>query len=141
MKTRLAILVVLALSLAACGTIEPPANAASVPPPLDAPLQPGNAADDALVSAVRGFLHTFNLNEKDLKTGVSIPFGFCFDGMENRAVGGLCAVGTARATGNVGPQGHQVYDVIWLDVFVGGGAGISHRKLTEISPEPTSSTQ
>jgi hypothetical protein len=119
----------------ACATTGPPPISTAEPAP--APPQSGNAVDAAVVHSVRGYLHTFNLNEKDLKVGLSIPFALSAYLEEASAIGNFCSVGTARATGRTGPQGHQVYEVIWVDVASGmAGVSISHKKLVEIPPDP-----
>jgi hypothetical protein len=104
-----------ALGLVACaaGNIEAPASP-----------EAGNAGDSAIVESVRAYLHTFRLNEKDLTAGLTIPFEYW---------GGNADVsGTARATGKTGPQGHQVYEVVFSE---GPLPNQRNRRLMEIAPE------
>jgi hypothetical protein len=95
-----------------------------------------------MVAAVRGYLHTLKLSEKDLSAGITIPFGYPASDCRAQS---CTVVGTAKATGQTGPQGHQVYEVVevasserfgWTTNGKNGEAvGGSHR-FTEIPPEP-----
>jgi hypothetical protein len=93
---------------------------------LEAPAGPhvGSAGDSAVMESVRAYLHTFKLNERELAAGLTIPFEFW---------GGNADVsGTARATGKMGPEGHQVYEVISSE---GPAPNWRSRRLMEIPPE------
>jgi hypothetical protein len=68
-------------------------------------------------------LRTFKLNERELTPGLTIPYAVFF-GSINPPVGIL---GTARATGKIGPGGHQIYE---LNV-----AGDAERHFVEIAPQ------
>jgi hypothetical protein len=84
------------LGLVACGG--PPASS------LGAPLAP-RPADAACVEGVRAYLRVLKLNEKELAAGFTIPFlTYVFEGSSG-------SQGAARATGRLGPGGHQIYQV------------------------------
>jgi hypothetical protein len=105
-----------ALGLVACvagNTIEAPAGA-----------QAGGADDSAVVESVRAYLHTFKLNERDLTAGLTIPF--------ESWRGSVDVSGTARATGKTGPQGHQIYEVVFSE---GPAPNWRTRRLMDIPPE------
>jgi hypothetical protein len=129
MKRPLTIVAALALGLAACGTLSWTRGSAT----SAAPVSPkaGDPVDAALAESVRAYLHTFNLNEKELKPGLTIPFGCA--GHTGGSSWDTYLVGIARATGKLGPRGHQVYEVI---LRMSGGEADYEGRLVEISPEP-----
>ena len=90
---------------------------------IESPALPEDSDEyeQSIVKSVRGYLHTFKLDEQDLAEGLTIPW----------ALGDHW--GTAQATGKIGPQGHEVYDVhIFQDGFQTGVW--SGQKYIEIGP-------
>jgi hypothetical protein len=77
-----------------------------------------------VVESVRAYLHTFRLNERELAPGLTIPYAV-FVGFFGNPPTGL--IGTARATGRIGPAGHQIYEV--------NLAGNSEQHFVEIAPQ------
>jgi len=118
----------LGLLLPACG-----GSSNTTSPKDPAEISAASAArpfDNALGEAVRAYLRTFHLDEKTLPPGLTIPFvGF----VDDKAI-----VGGARATGKVGPQGHQVYEMMNLAsnaVPGGGGWTMMAHQFIEVAPE------
>jgi hypothetical protein len=74
---------------------------------VEAPMFPDAASPyyGPVVNAVQAYLRTFKLNEKDLAEGLTIPFSS--DTRSSDTWGG-----TAKATGRMGPRGHEVYLVV-----------------------------
>jgi hypothetical protein len=105
---------VLALGSVAC---QPNTTIETAVPPSDA-----STDNPRTVQAVRAYLHTFKLNEKDLIEGLTIPFAYGW-------VGDTGSIGTATATGKMGPNGHQIYRVVLAECH-----GCAARFL-EIAPE------
>jgi hypothetical protein len=112
----------LALWLVACAPT-PVATSAVAPGVPDSGL-----VSAAAVESVRAYLRAFKMNEKDLPVGLTIPWA---------AAGNI--VGTARATGKMGPQGHQVYEVTDLAGLTAPGVMASEvhwlHEFVEIAPE------
>lgn len=110
----------LALGLAAC-----PSSAASTT--IEAPASP--SAENPAVRAVRAYLHTFKLNEKELAEDLTIPYVVIVDGNS--------WVGAARVTGTMGPHGHRVYEVVVVTGSIeAAGQGVGLHAFMEIAPEP-----
>ncbi len=121
------------------GCALPPGYSAKAPAStIEAPTVPRaeNPMDAALVDSIRGYLHTFKLSEKDVTAGLTIPFGFYAD---DPNLSDYC-LGTARATGKLGPRGHEVYEVVVLRGYVNWSGFTqdqgSSRIAMEIAPEP-----
>ena len=113
------------------------------------PTQPGQtagtptapAADPqgaVLIESVRAYLQAFRLDEKTLPAGLTISWAL---GVPPR--GSWPTFGFARATGKLGPGGHQVYEVTSFDgVSPGGGGGLStQRHFIEIAPDTSAVPQ
>jgi hypothetical protein len=64
--------------------------------------------DAAAVESVRAYLRTFKLNERELLPGMTIPFTVFVFALDKSFSGRAEA---ARATGKMGPGGHQVYEL------------------------------
>jgi hypothetical protein len=119
---RFAAAVVLMLAAVGCGGVAvPPPSVSSPASPL-----PGDPRDTAVVESVRAYLRTFHLNEKDLAAGLTIPWEVNLPD--------VYGVGMARATGRLGPQGHQIYELTEFDYVLTAANHGSHRFL-EIAPE------
>ncbi len=99
----------------------------------------------AVIESVRAYLHTLKLNEKDVAVGLTIPFAYVPpDGRgwipiepapDVRVSNGMTyAGGSARATGRIGPKGHQVYEVRALTCDPSAQC-FKQQKFIEISPE------
>jgi len=86
-----------ALGLAACAALVPSTNDLASP-------RAASPADAGVVEAIRAYLRTFKLNERDLPPGLAIP-------AVHHSADNTTTVFVARVTGRIGPLGHQVYDV------------------------------
>jgi hypothetical protein len=108
----------------------------------EAPTVPANTAEGAaLAESVRAYLRAFNLDEKTLPAGLTIPYA-----LGAPPKGDSSKFGFARATGKQGPGGHQVYEVTYYDgVNPGAGGELStFHYFIEIAPEasvPVGSSQ
>jgi hypothetical protein len=125
-QTAILAVAALALTLVACGRAPVPTTAA-------APGTPGGPAGVAVVESVRAYLRAFKLNEKDLPVGLTIPWGVAHDDSTT--------VGAVRATGKIGPQGHQIYEtfLLWSTAAPSrGGETLMSHDFLEIAPEPES---
>jgi len=134
---------VLAPWLAACeATTAPVSQVAFTTVTAPAAPRAENGFDAALVESVRAYLATFELDETHLKAGLTIPFSYYgYGGGDRESFGDLplYLVGAARATGEIGPGGHQVYEVIDLHGASRRGLdGHEHgaARFLEIAPEP-----
>jgi predicted small secreted protein len=102
--------------LGGCGTIPGVGREIAAPAYPD----PGSPVQES----VRAFLHTFKLSEKDLVPGLTIPFE-----LRSQPGDAPYTCGIARVTGKIGPQGHQVYELV-----ISGDWLIP--RFMEIAPEP-----
>jgi hypothetical protein len=120
--------------VAACAPQAEPVFSAQAPGHLDAPGT--NKFADAARACVRGYLQTFHLNEKSLARGLAIPC--TYSGPSDTGFP-IVSISVLQATGNTGPQGHQVYE--FNCVNVGNDPGTISRpspghQFLEISAEP-----
>ena len=109
------------LALVACGPRTFPSGAETPRLPVAS-----NGSDVAVVESVRAYLQTFHLNERELPTGLTIPWQF--------ATPEIYAIGAARVTGRLGPGGHQIYEVTEFDykLYV---ANDGRHAFLEIAPQ------
>ena len=130
-QTAIGAATALALMFVACGAATPTPVAANTS--VQTPMVP--AEDSVVTESVRAYLHTFKLNEKELPAGLTIPYG----GTVAKNVDGSL-VGVARATGKIGPRGHQVYELFALSYYGDSVHGASYMAnghlFAEIAPEP-----
>jgi hypothetical protein len=118
-------IIVFALSIAGCASVAPVAPSA-----VAAPIAPASREYGSTVAkAVGAYLRTFKLDEKTLGAGLAIPWA----GVDPKR-DYINGSGVAVATGKLGPQGHQVYEVIG-EGFTNGGCTNVH-EFIEIGPEP-----
>jgi hypothetical protein len=105
-------------------------ESADAPGHMDAPGT--NKFADAVRVSVRTYLRTFNLNEKSLMPGLTIPFAYTGPGDAGEAIS---SVGGLQATGKFGPQGHQVYELHHINVGSDGVGKSAGHEFIEIPPE------
>lgn len=118
-----------ALALAGCAE-EPPKSPDTLAHPAYVTDLPGGRA---VAAALGAYLRTFHLDETNLEAGLSIPWS----DLRN----GRVEVGTAIATGKLGPHGHEVYEINQL---VSGGVNADHEvgaldayhDFVEVPPAP-----
>jgi len=98
-------LLVAVLGLAACATTATPATVPTSAK-VGAPSNPqsGDRVQAAALEAVRAYLGTFHLDDRALAAGFTIPWTVTTPDE-------VFYVGMARATGRIGPQGHQIFEV------------------------------
>lgn len=106
------------LATVLAGCTQPPTSSLAQPAQPD----PTDAVDAAVTQSVQAYLKTFKLKETELAVGLSIPWAWGIHW------------GTAKATGKIGPGGHEVYDV---NFFKDAGSDGVHcdQGFLEIAPE------
>ncbi len=76
----------------------------ATPAPRSAADATDSTCRDSVARAVRAYLRTFHLNERELVAGLAIPWSCHAAFFEER-------VGVASATGKLGSAGHQLYEI------------------------------
>jgi hypothetical protein len=117
-------MIVVAVLIAGCASVAPVAPSTGATPIAPASREYGST----VAKSVGAYLRTFKLDEKALAAGLAIPWA----GVDPKR-DYINGSGVAVATGRLGPQGHQVYEVIG-EGFTNGGCTNLH-DFMEIGPE------
>jgi hypothetical protein len=129
------LMMMMALLLGGCAGTTAPVVKSTAGQDVGAPMVPPDSAEGgALVESVRAYLRTFNLDEKTLQAGLTIPWVLV------PLRGTSSKFGFARATGKLGPRGHQVYEVTYFDGTGPSGFLSTFHYFIELPPEPSAPT-